>query len=159
MHTSRRVRAFSLVEVVMAIGILSFCLVALIGLVPVGLKQESLLIRRTSAMQAMSAVEADLRTMTKAGASPLYQISIPDSGGSVGGWQNFWVDDSLRRTEDPSARAFGVSLRWIQIPASRFSSYQARIAVFPPSVIPKEDGSHLQNHAWESLLSFCFLDK
>jgi uncharacterized protein (TIGR02598 family) len=38
MAHNRRQAAFSLVEVVMALGIAAFCLVALLGLMPVGLK-------------------------------------------------------------------------------------------------------------------------
>lgn len=38
MSHSKRQAAFSLIEVVMALGIAAFCLVALLGLMPVGLK-------------------------------------------------------------------------------------------------------------------------
>lgn len=54
-------RGFSLVEVTMAIGLMSFCLVALVGVLPVGLSQERRSSDQMLALQALTAVAADFK--------------------------------------------------------------------------------------------------
>jgi uncharacterized protein (TIGR02598 family) len=53
--------AFSLVEVAIAIAITSFCLIALFGLLPIGLKSNETSIEQSAANGILSEVTADLR--------------------------------------------------------------------------------------------------
>lgn len=53
--------SFSLVEVVVALGVTAFCLIAVFGLLPVGLKANQNSISQTAATSILSAVIADLR--------------------------------------------------------------------------------------------------
>lgn len=53
--------AFSLVEVTMALGIGAFCLVAIFGLLPIGLNTSQASIQQTAANGILSAVISDLR--------------------------------------------------------------------------------------------------
>jgi len=52
---------FSLVEVTLAIGIAAFCLIAVFGLMPVGLQTNRNATSQTSAVNIIAAVVADLR--------------------------------------------------------------------------------------------------
>lgn len=57
----QRKKGFSLVEVTMAIGLMSFCLVALVGVLPVGFSQERRSGDQLLALQALTAVAADFK--------------------------------------------------------------------------------------------------
>ena len=61
---NRRLRsaaAFSLVELTLALGIAAFCLIALFGLVPIGIQTNRNATSQTAATNIMAAVVADLR--------------------------------------------------------------------------------------------------
>jgi uncharacterized protein (TIGR02598 family) len=57
--------AFSLVEVTLALGIAAFCLIAVFGLVPVGLQTNRNATSQTIATNVIAAVVADLRATPK----------------------------------------------------------------------------------------------
>jgi uncharacterized protein (TIGR02598 family) len=61
MRRSICVAAFSLVEVTLALGIAAFCLIAIFGLVPVGVQTNRNATSQTRATNIMTAVVADLR--------------------------------------------------------------------------------------------------
>jgi uncharacterized protein (TIGR02598 family) len=52
--------AFSLVEVTLALGVASFCLIAVLGLLPMGLKTQQASIEQTTANTISSQIVADL---------------------------------------------------------------------------------------------------
>jgi uncharacterized protein (TIGR02598 family) len=56
---------FSLVEVTLALGIAAFCLIAVFGLVPVGVQTNRNATSQTAASNIMAAVVADLRATPK----------------------------------------------------------------------------------------------
>jgi uncharacterized protein (TIGR02598 family) len=61
----RRVHAFSLVEVTLALGIAAFCLMAVFGLMPLGVQTNRNATSQTRAANVLAAVVADLRATTK----------------------------------------------------------------------------------------------
>ena len=58
--------AFSLVEVTLALGIAAFCLIAIFGLMPVGVQTNRNATSQTAATNITTAVVADLRATPKA---------------------------------------------------------------------------------------------
>jgi uncharacterized protein (TIGR02598 family) len=56
---------FSLVEVTLALGIAAFCLIALFGLLPLGIQTNQNSISQTAAASVLSSVVADLRATPK----------------------------------------------------------------------------------------------
>jgi uncharacterized protein (TIGR02598 family) len=60
---------FSLVEVTLALGITAFCLIALIGIIPVGVKTNRDATSQTAATNIMAAVISDLRATNPTKAS------------------------------------------------------------------------------------------
>jgi uncharacterized protein (TIGR02598 family) len=79
MNTQRYgTRAFSLVEVTLALGVMAFCLIAVFGLLPVGLNSNQAAIQQTRATDILMAVSTDLRsTLSTANSSPRFNIPIP----------------------------------------------------------------------------------
>ncbi len=57
--------AFSLVELTLALGVAAFCLIAVFGLVPVGVQTNRNAISQTRATNIMAAVVADMRATPK----------------------------------------------------------------------------------------------
>ena len=61
----QRVHAFSLVELTIAMGIAAFCLIAVFGLIPIGVQTNRNATSQTAATNIMAAVIADLRATSK----------------------------------------------------------------------------------------------
>ena len=70
----RRVHAFSLVELTLALGVAAFCLIAVFGLVPVGVQTNRNATSQTAATNILSSVVSDLR------ASPQTSSNTPRYG-------------------------------------------------------------------------------
>src|SRR5690349_23442097 len=70
--------AFSLVEVTLALGIAAFCLIAVFGLIPVGVQTNRNATSQTAATNIMAAVIADLRSTVEGKfSSAQFAITIP----------------------------------------------------------------------------------
>jgi uncharacterized protein (TIGR02598 family) len=67
--------AFSLVEVTLALGIAAFCLIAVFGLIPVGVQTNRNATSQTAATNIIASVIADMRATTSA-ISPQYGITF-----------------------------------------------------------------------------------
>jgi len=87
MKRSRSVAAgFSLIEVTLAIGIGAFCLIAVIGLIPVGVQTNRNATSQTATTNIMTAVVTDLRSTSKSTfRSPQFGITIPNDHTSGAG--------------------------------------------------------------------------
>jgi type II secretory pathway pseudopilin PulG len=83
----RRLRpasAFSLVELTLALGVAAFCLIAVFGLIPVGVQTNRNSTSQTAATNIMASIVADLRGTPKTsgtwtGNSPLFCVSLGTS--------------------------------------------------------------------------------
>ena len=74
----RSTLAFSLVEVTLALGIAVFCLIAVFGLMPVGVQTNRNATSQTAATNIIAAVVADLRAVPKTSTtSSQFNITIP----------------------------------------------------------------------------------
>ena len=73
----RKYAAFSLVEVTLALGVAAFCLIAVFGLMPVGVQTNRNATSQTAAASVMAAVVADLRATPRCtGTSSQFQITL-----------------------------------------------------------------------------------
>ena len=71
-------RGFSLIEVVIAIGICSFCMIAMLGLLPVALKSVQTTTQQTAAATILKSISMDLRsTVSGSNLSPSLGIPLP----------------------------------------------------------------------------------
>ena len=69
---------FSLVEVTLALGIAAFCLIAVFGLIPVGVQTNRNATSQTAATNIIASVIADMRATTSS-ISPQYGITFGSS--------------------------------------------------------------------------------
>jgi type II secretory pathway pseudopilin PulG len=75
---ANRAAGFSLVEVTLALGVAAFCLIAVFGLMPVGVQTNRNATSQTAATSIMSAVVADLRATPRTNnTSSQFSINIP----------------------------------------------------------------------------------
>ena len=120
----RKESAFSLVEVALALGVAAFALVAVFGLLPLGVTSNQNSVEQTVAAGVATALVADLRA-TPLGAvsnstpvlSPRYGISIPGAGGGVSA-----AGSPLYLNEHASKQASASAAR-----------YQVNVTLTPPA--------------------------
>jgi type II secretory pathway pseudopilin PulG len=130
--------AFSLVELTLAIGIAAFCLIAVMGVIPVGVQTNRNATSQTTATNIMAAVITDLRSTSKTKfGSARFGITIP-SDHTVGvastcqPCQPCWInpppltqtkyfDDSGKVVASAVAR-YRVTLTLVQNPAATTST-------------------------------------
>lgn len=78
---SRAATGFTLIEVALALGVMAFCLVALLALLPIGLKLNQTSIENTAITSATAAIMADLfATPLTASQSPRFNFKVPAPG-------------------------------------------------------------------------------
>lgn len=129
---TRSTSAFSLVELTVALGVIGFCLLTILGLLAVGINSTHSSTTQTSATNILTAVTSDLEAVpnitpsygsakgtvaSPAGArgingSPVYNLSF--SAGSTGVTQTytFYVSDNGLTNSSPAASAYRVNI-WI----------------------------------------------
>src|SRR4026207_1558234 len=78
----RSIAAFSLVELTLALGIAAFCLIAVFGLVPVGVQTNRNATSQTTATNILSSVISDIRASPK-GSSTTAKYKIRMSKGNT----------------------------------------------------------------------------
>jgi uncharacterized protein (TIGR02598 family) len=133
--------AFSLVEVALALGIAAFCLVALMGMLPVGLTSSQSATAQTGAASLLTAVAADLRDTPLPSASPstvnspyfLIPVPKPTTGTST----TFYVDDGSNFSSTLSSLSnsrYRVTVTYLSSPTSGtvYSTLEQVIVSWPP---------------------------
>ena len=80
---------FSLIEVVIAIGIIVFAMIPLVGLLATGLRTESDSTEQARAMQLMSALSAGIQSARDAGANSIFGAPFPTNFSVGTSVQNF----------------------------------------------------------------------
>lgn len=136
-----RKAGFSLVEVTIALGIMSFCLLAMLGMLPVGLSQERKATDQLLALQALTAVSTDFMALTSTGSeTDLYGIKVPKVGeGTESG--SFALDENLKKVSGSAVKQYDVSYQ-IEAPTTAFSSYRMSLRVYRTSLSdPSSEGS------------------
>lgn len=141
---SRSASAFSLVEVVIALGIAAFCLVALLGLFPSGLKSAKSTTDQTAAAGLLANVALDLRGIPAgSNSSSLYGITLPAVGaGSTLSTNFFFAEDGGISDSSASITArYGVLLI-LSNPTTALTT--ARIQIYwPPTLSTNSLGNAL----------------
>lgn len=108
----RSVAAFSLVEVTLALGIAAFCLIAVFGLMPVGVQTNRNAASQTVATNIMAAVVSDLRaTPNERNTSSQFAISFGTNATRYFDSQALCSCDSAG-SQKPNPVAGDCSLSW-----------------------------------------------
>jgi len=117
---------FSLVEVTLALGIAAFCLIAVFGLMPIGVQTNRNATSQTAATNIMAAVVADLRATSKtATASSQFAITFGTN-------TTLYFDSSGQFTILPGANSrYQLDLTWSGSTGLRYADLTV---TWPPNV-------------------------
>jgi uncharacterized protein (TIGR02598 family) len=138
-HRSRASSAFSLVEVTFALGVAAFCLIAVMGMLPIGLKTQQASVNQTKANAVISEVIDDLRADVRL---PPGQASKAEGVWSTlnGHWAARAKPDTLYFTNDgdqigtvnqspaPSDAVFAATIKYLSPPTVTTSIAKITVA-------------------------------
>jgi uncharacterized protein (TIGR02598 family) len=98
-HSLHKTAAFSLVEITLALGVAAFCLIAVLGMLPVALKTQQASVQQTTANEIISQIFSDLRADLRL--PPGLASHEGDSGFQLHGhWLNALTPDTLYFTQE-----------------------------------------------------------
>lgn len=127
-----RARGFSLVEVTLALGVATFCLVGLFGLLPVGFQATQNSASQTAAASVLSSVVADLRATPKTSPmSPQHEITF-------GNAKTLYFDGEGRAVSpmDPNAAPrYRVTISFPPSPGGSFAPTFVSLKVTWPALV------------------------
>src|SRR6266516_1636020 len=117
----RRVHAFSLVELTLALGVAAFCLLAVFGLMPIGVQTNRNATSQTRATNILASVIADLRstplTTPPGGATTSLQYQIPIPANPVGSASSvpplFFAEDGTFSTSIQAQSRYQVNITFL----------------------------------------------
>jgi len=125
-----RIQAFSLVEVVMAVGIVSFCLLAIVGLLPVGLKSVQNANEQAGAAQILNGIAESLRNARSQNGTYTFAYAGQNATYSLNGSSatHAWTNLTLEGTTNNSFKRVKAQLDYTP-PASISSPGRATVSV------------------------------
>jgi uncharacterized protein (TIGR02598 family) len=122
----RKNAAFSLVEVTLALGVAAFCLIAVFGLIPVGVQTNRNATSQTASANVMAAVVADLRATPKTSTTSA-QFAI-----TFGTNATLYFNDSGQFATSPGANSrYQLDLTWSGSTGLRYADLKV---TWPPNV-------------------------
>lgn len=104
----KNISAFSLVEVVLAMGIIAFALIVLFALVPVGLKSNVDSSGESQAVNVLQSLVSDRRSSNYTNASSLYNIPALASVSSQVTGTLYLMEDGVTTNASPAAARYRV---------------------------------------------------
>ncbi|HEX5422431.1 MAG TPA: Verru_Chthon cassette protein B [Candidatus Acidoferrales bacterium] len=121
--------SFSLVEVTLALGVAAFCLIAVFGLMPVGVQTNRNAASQTAATNIMAAVVADLRATPK-GVNTSVQFAI-----TFGTAKTLYFDGAGQASTSlqPNSR-YQINVTWNASPPAGMQWANVK-ATWPPTVV------------------------
>jgi type II secretory pathway pseudopilin PulG len=166
-----RLPGFSLVELALALGVASFCLLAIVGLFPTSLSTNQRTIQQTADTTLARAIAADLSATTKTTpptdqTSPRYGITIPAPAGTASsvshtiflredGTAAGAQDSDADPSQDPKYRA---TITFVAPPSPQRKATTAKILLTWPALADKSAGTAPTKYAG-SYETFTALDR
>src|ERR1700679_780277 len=98
----RSIEAFSLVEIVLAMGIIAFALIVLFALLPVGLKSNTDSIGETQAVNVLQALIADRHSTAYSASSTLYNLPALTAISSQSSGTFYLMEDGVTTSAVPA---------------------------------------------------------
>ena len=137
---SRRVvQGFTLVETVLAVGVASLCLTSVFGLLPAGINSNHSSAEQTTATNLLTAVAADVRSLTSSAASAstistVYKIALTGGTTASAPTQIYVGDDGIPVTSVTDAR-YQLNV-WVTPASATTGATMVRTMVSWPATAP-----------------------
>jgi len=131
-------KAFTLVEVVMAVGIVSFAILSMVALLPVGLENDQASSDEMLALNGIRSIAADLATTGTAATDSLrYSLALPNAVTSATNVELFLNDSETAVTLASGKALFRVNLSYYPAATSPQSPAAVLIQVKWPAYAAK----------------------
>lgn len=147
MKRAKKQRAFSLIEVLLALGIVAIAFIPLVGMIPMILNTSTASVDETKAIHLISAVIQDLRyTPATESQSRLFHLSpLPTKNSPLNTDFKVWVDSSWNvYPESKKPARFDFELEWKYTALSNETEtapIEGLITVrWPPKMVQLKDG-------------------
>jgi uncharacterized protein (TIGR02598 family) len=133
--------AFSLIEVTLALGVAAFCLIAVFGLMPVGVQTNRNATSQTAATNIIAAVVADLRATPRCVAtSAQFQITLGTGPGCTSAIfpsaATLYFDSAGQFTTSPGANSgYQLNVTWNNSPPTGLQYADLKVT-WPAAAIP-----------------------
>ena len=134
---------FSLVELTLALGVASVCLIAIFGLLPVGLQANQDAAEQVAAADTLAAVITDLDATPatiprgQVTASPKFGINIPASPASGRAiWTLFFTKEGLFSTSTNSKTRYRLTITFLPNAGSRAATLVHLKMTWPAEALP-----------------------
>jgi hypothetical protein len=153
--------AFSLVEVTIALGVASFCLLVVFGLLPIGMTTNRDSVEQSTAAGLSSSIVADLRgtPATGAASSPRYGVAFPAVGGAPKSTSLFLnADGSTNAMTGSGAPASFRATITIGAPAAGRAASTGRVWITWPA-LADQNPSALPSHYSGSFITVIGIDR
>jgi uncharacterized protein (TIGR02598 family) len=140
-------QGYTLVEVVFALGVAVFCLLPVLGLLPIGLLTNQGTVRETMATSLAQAVADDLRaTPPTSMTSPVYNLGVPATGGSVA-VTTFYLTENGTAAPAPSTQSptYLATVVFTPAVAGTLNASSARILITWPA-LPNQPNNQVPSH-------------
>ena len=139
-------RGFSLVEVTLALGVAGFALIAVLGLLPIGLQTNRTATEHTAAPKILSAVAADLRGTPATGAtSARFSIEIPATSSSSSS-TIYFTEDGTHSTSLASGSRYRVVVSFAPNSAGQRAATFAHVKItWPAAADPSNAEGRVEN--------------
>ena len=128
---------FNLIEVAIALAVASFALVAILGLLPMGMSATRDAVQFTTASQIASAIDCDLRTSSFNGTSALYKIPLQT------GTNELYLDNLGSTNATPATAQFRARIV-INPPVGAFPPYASILLAWPAAATITSNSSRLE---------------
>jgi uncharacterized protein (TIGR02598 family) len=134
--------AFSLVEVTLALGIAAFCLIAIVGLLPIGMTSNQTATEQTASVGILSGIAADLRATPRtsppggAATSVQYALAIPASPNGASTQTLFFAEDGTFSAAMGATSRYRVVVSFAPNTAARSATMATLKATWPAVVDP-----------------------
>jgi len=158
----RKALGFSLVEVVLALGVAAFCMITLLGLLPAGLKTQQNSIQQTTAAQIICQIQAFLRADVRLPPGLYKQVCPnppdPDVGCNWDALHGHWLNVSqppdtlyytqagkqtgnVNQSSPPSDAVFRVKITYNPVGPTGNTSVANIVVSWPAKVDPSNGGT------------------
>ena len=139
----RAICAFSLVEVSIALGVASFCLLPVLGLLPLGINSHQASIQQTAASSLATAILSDLRAsqINVPATSPSVQFQIPIPAAGTGTNR---VSTIFLREDGSVAQTGSSAVVNANADPSQNPRYRATITFLPPAAAEQRTATQVR---------------
>lgn len=142
---------FSLIEVALALSLASFCVVTLLGLLPIALRNFQQADNQSAMVNLATSVAQDLNSTAQSANvenSSLYALSIPSSGGSSTSPQTIFVDASGDPTTGPNyaGALYRVTVAFVPPATGSKTATSAQIMITFPAQVNFSTGAWPTNY-------------